>query len=118
MMKLVRRTMPPTFGAEIASCMVLRCIREIFRPEISANAAATVMTPMPPIWMRSMITSCPKGDQVVAVSCSTRPVTQTAEVEVNSASRNGIAWPFRVETGSISSSAPSRITPRKPRIII
>jgi len=32
-MKRVRRTIPPTFGAEIASCMVLRCIREILRPD-------------------------------------------------------------------------------------
>ncbi len=36
-MKRVRRTIPPTFGAEIASCMVLRCIREILRPDNSAK---------------------------------------------------------------------------------
>ena len=35
--------------AEMASCMVLRCIRLIFLPEIMAMATATVTTPMPPI---------------------------------------------------------------------
>ena len=34
---------------EIASCMVQRCIKEIFRPEIIAKDAAMVITPMPPI---------------------------------------------------------------------
>ena len=48
-MKRVSRTIPPTFGAEMASCMVLRCIREILRPDSSANDAATVTTPSPPI---------------------------------------------------------------------
>ena len=30
---LVSLTIPPTFGAEIASCMVLLCMRDIFFPE-------------------------------------------------------------------------------------
>ena len=47
--KPVKRTIPPTFGAEIASCMVLRCIKEIFRPEIIAKDAAMVITPIPAI---------------------------------------------------------------------
>ena len=62
-MNRVRRTIPPTFGAEIASCMVLRCIREIFRPDNSANDAATVMTPSPPIWISTRMIVCPKPDQ-------------------------------------------------------
>ena len=48
-MNRVSRTIPPTFGAEMASCMVLRCIREILRPDSSATDAATVTTPSPPI---------------------------------------------------------------------
>ena len=63
MIKLVRRTIPPTFGAEMASCMVLRCMREILLPEISAKDAATVITPIPPIWIRMMMTVCPNTDQ-------------------------------------------------------
>ena len=34
----VSRTIPPTFGAEIASCMVLRCFKDIFFPETNATA--------------------------------------------------------------------------------
>ena len=45
----VSRTIPPTFGAEIASCMVLRCFKDIFFPETNATATATVTTPIPPI---------------------------------------------------------------------
>ena len=41
------------------SCMVLRCIREIFRPDSSANDAATVTTPSPPIWISPKMTTCP-----------------------------------------------------------
>ena len=118
MIKPVRRTMPPTLGAEMASCMVLRCMSEILRPEIMANDAATVMTPMPPIWMSSKMTPCPKPDQYVAVSCSTSPVTHTADVEVKSASRNGVSVRARLDTGSISSSVPKRMTAEKPRIIL
>ena len=59
----VRRTIPPTFGAAIASCIVHLCIREIFRPERRAKDAATVTTPRPPIWIRSRIIAWPKIDQ-------------------------------------------------------
>ena len=50
------------------------------------------------------------------VSCTTSPVTQTAEVAVNSVSLNGVTFPPVVEIGSISSSAPIRMTPAKPNI--
>lgn len=43
----VIRTIPPTWGAEMESRMVLRCIRLIFRPEKIATATETVTTPMP-----------------------------------------------------------------------
>ena len=47
----------------MASCMALRCMREIFRPDSSAKDAATVITPKPPIWMSRRITACPNPDQ-------------------------------------------------------
>ena len=37
--------MPPTWGAEIASCMTLRCIRPILRPEIKVMEMAAVIIP-------------------------------------------------------------------------
>ena len=48
---LVSLTIPPTFGAEIASCMVLLCMRDIFFPERRETDAATVTTPSPPVCM-------------------------------------------------------------------
>ena len=62
-MKPVSLTMPPTWWAEMASCMVLRCIRLILRPDSMAMATASVTTPMPPIWIMHRITACPKPDQ-------------------------------------------------------
>ena len=50
-------TIPPIFGAEIASCIVLRCMSEIFRPDKMAKETATVMTPSPPVWISSKITA-------------------------------------------------------------
>ena len=62
-MKPVSRTMPPTLGAAMASCMVPRCISEMRRPASRAMAEATVTTPRPPIWMSSRMTAWPKYDQ-------------------------------------------------------
>ena len=50
-----------------------------------AEAADMVTTPRPPIWMSRRITACPNPVQQLAVSCTTSPVTHTAETEVNSA---------------------------------
>ena len=54
-------------------------------------------------------TTCPKGAQYRAVSWITSPVTQVADVAVNSASRNGAPPGLLVAQGSISSSVPPRI---------
>ena len=49
MAKLTRCTTPPSCGAEILSCRVLRCTSESFLPESAAINNAMAMTPMPPI---------------------------------------------------------------------
>ncbi len=49
-----------------------------------------MITPIPPIWINNRMTSCPNDDQYAAVSCTTQPITQTAETEVNKASKNGV----------------------------
>ena len=46
--KRVNRTMPPTCGAEMDSCITLRCISPIFLPDKNARETAAVTTPMPP----------------------------------------------------------------------
>ena len=84
-MNSVSLTIPPIFGADIASWIVLRCMIEMRLRAISANAAPTVMTPRPPIWIITSIIACPNPDQYEAVSLTTSPVTHTAEVEVNTA---------------------------------
>ena len=57
-------------------------------------------------------------DYKLSVSCTTRPVTQTAEVEVNSAYIKEAPSLSCVETGSISSRLPARITSINPIMII
>ena len=54
----------------------------------------------------------------MAVSWTTSPVTQVADVAVNNASRKDAPPGPRVEKGSISKRAPHRISARKPNIMI
>ena len=68
MINLVSLTIPSSFGAEIASCITVLCIRPIFLPDMAAKATAMVTIPIPPICIRNNITACPKSDQYVAVS--------------------------------------------------
>ena len=96
------------------SCITQRSFRPIRRPASMEMATATVTTPMPPIWISRMITAWPNPDQYSDVSCTTRPVTQVAEVAVNSASKKEAPCPSRVEMGSVSSSAPARISRANP----
>ena len=113
-MNFVNLTMPPSFGAATASCMVVRWKIPIRCPVRSSVAAATVMTPRPPIWMSRMMMVWPKADHPVAVSRTMRPVTQTALVAVNSASSNGALSPSLEATGSVRSSAPRSMTRKNP----
>ena len=57
------RTMPPTWGAEMDSCMTQRCFKPIRLPEKIKMATAMVTTPMPPTWIKNKMTSCPNPDQ-------------------------------------------------------
>ena len=54
----------------------------------------------------------------MAVSRTTRPVTQVAEVAVKRASRKEAPPGSLVENGSISRTVPTAISVRKPRIMI
>ena len=47
-MKSTSWTMPLSCGAASASCMVLRCMRPILRPEKTVREMAAVTTPRPP----------------------------------------------------------------------
>ena len=47
----------------------------------------------------------------------TNPVTHTADVEVNRASKNGVTTPCCEEMGSIRRRLPAKITRKNPKII-
>ena len=81
--------MPPNCGADTASCMAILCSSPILLPVSSIVAIKAVTTPRPPICIRIRITVLPNSDHCVAVSYTTRPVTQAADVDVNSAFRKG-----------------------------
>ena len=64
------------------------------------------------------ITICPKRLQCVAVSSVTSPVTQVALTAVKTASSGFVKLRSAEETGSINSTAPARMTNRKPAAIM
>ena len=113
----VSRTMPALSDRLSPALITSRSRSVIVRRSRKEAIDASVIKPSPPIWMSSRIIACPKPDQCVAVPTVTRPVTQVAEVAVNSASRNAVGAPLRDETGRVSSSAPVRIMIRKPSAI-
>lgn len=64
------------------------------------------------------MTTWPNVDQYVAVSTTTRPVTQTALVVVNSAVSGSVNCPPAEDTGSMSNSEMVRMIRKKPSAII
>ena len=74
--------------------------------------AVKVMMPNPPTWMRPTITAWPYRVKAVPVSTTTSPVTQTAEVEVKSASTKP-TLPLVCDHGRRSSMVPARMAPAK-----
>lgn len=79
---------------------------------IRASMVAAVTIPKPPSWTSSMIMVWPNPDQYVAVSTTVIPVTQTADVDVNSAVMNGACPCPARDAGSQSSRVPTAMAPR------
>ena len=111
---LVRRTSPAMLNWLRDSCRRILPRSVIFRPKNKAIAVASAMNPNPPICIRVMITICPKSEKDVAVSSTTRPVTQVADVAVKMASINRMLFPLADAAGSESRIAPMIITAAKP----
>lgn len=82
------------------------------------SRVAVDMTPRPPIWIIARMTSSPKVDQWVAVSTVTRPVTQVAEVAVNSAVSRSVDSPGSAASGVIRAAVPAAITTAKPSMTV
>ncbi len=78
---------------------------------------AADIKPRPPTSIRHSSTSWPKPLHWLQVSKGVSPVTQVAEVAVNSAGKKAQGLPLREDAGSISSSVPDRIFPRKQSAI-
>ncbi len=78
---------------------------------ITRNARVTNVTkPSPPICISNIITICPKRVHCVNVGATIKPVTQVADVAVNSAFIKPLDVPERLATGSDSNSAPAGCT--------
>ena len=69
------------------------------------------MMPSPPSWIIARITHSPNEDQWVGVSTTTSPVTQMADVAVNTASEKVAPPSLSVAKGSINNAVPMAIAP-------
>ena len=105
------RIKAPTLPREAVFSMAasILWVSPIWRDTASANIDARVITPRPPMRIPNMITICPNKDQQEAVLTTVRPVTQTAEVEVKTASTRGAGLPVVVAIGNESSSVMTRM---------
>ena len=107
------RITPCSLSSPKDSASVMRLRREM-RLRVARNSSvAAVIKPSPPSWMSTRMTICPNSVKCVPVSTTTRPVTQEADVAVNSASKKLSGSPWEA-MGNISSSAPRRATHKKP----
>ena len=106
----------PRSRAPADSWARIRSVSAVRRPTRSRSSSVEpVMNPNPPTWMRPRITNCPKGLQYVAVSTTTRPVTHTADVAVNSAVTGVVHSPDTADSGRVSRPVPMAIRTRNPR---
>lgn len=80
------------------------------RPSIKKpTRVAKPMIPKPPTWIKKAKITCPVVDQWASESKVVRPVTVTAEVEVNRASKKFVTVPALDAAGNISKKVPKRI---------
>ena len=112
------RTTPAISLRLRAWAITIRCFKPMRLRRAKTTSVAADIKPRPPISMSPRITACPKPLHWVQVSYSTSPVTQVAEVAVNSAGRNPQDIPLRLAAGSVSSSVPTRIITAKVTAMI
>src|SRR5690554_1765263 len=86
-------------------------VRPRWRETARPASEARVMTPKPPTWMPARITTCPQVDQYSPVGTVVRPVTDTAETDVNTASTKGARCPLAVATGRESRATNTAMIP-------
>ena len=116
-MRTTPRTSPRTSSSPkllTSAAAVMRDRRDILRMTARPITEANVMMPKPPTWIRARMMTWPNGVQYVAVSTTVSPVTQTADVAVKAAIRNGVPPGPGVEIGIMSSTVPTRMAPANP----
>ena len=69
--------------------------------------------PSAPNWIRTSTITCPAKLNSVAVSTTTRPVTQVALTAVKNPSRGSMVWPGALQSGKDRSNPPTRESPVK-----
>lgn len=111
---LVNLTKPDRESWFNCSRIINLSLKLIFLPTKRAIIVADVINPKPPIWIKINITIWPNKDQCSAVFTTVKPVTHTAEAEVNSALIKPILSPFLLAMGKLSSMAPNTIKTPKP----
>ncbi len=93
------------------SWMATRCWSPRRRPNEMAKKAIKVTRPRPPSWIRIRRKTCPVVVNVEPTGTVTSPVTETAEVDVNSASSRDI--PDTVALGKIRRAVPAIMSTTK-----
>jgi len=93
--------------------MIDSLLKLIFCPKIIAKALDIVIIPKPPICISVRIIICPNKVKCIPVSYTINPVTQVAEVEVNTAPSKEVSLPAEVAAGSMSRRDPMNIVRKK-----
>ena len=115
-MRIVSFTMPCRPSALRLSDRISRSDSVMRRLSRMSSTVPNVIKPSPPTWISSSSVSCPRPVSCVPGSITESPVTHTALVAVNSASRKASGSPVLI-AGSVSRYAPSRTSARNPTII-
>ena len=115
MMYWVSRTTPETETWCSSCCMTNRSLSLIFLPIKRAISVAMVMHSESADLNEADDDQLPEQEKRVPVSTTFKPVTQAAEVAVNRASIKPTLSPEAEAPGVVSSKAPTRIIPAKPR---
>ena len=106
--------MLPSDVAPTGSRSAKRSERVKRRPIAMIRIMPAVMIPSPPIYIRPVITNCPKPVQYVALSTITSPVTQAADVAVKKATSKGALPEAEVEIGRESITVPMPMRSANP----
>jgi len=113
--RIKSRTMPERESTPTPPASRRRCLSPILSRISSERAVVAAITPRPPSWINSSRTAWEDPVRSLPVSTTERPVTQTAEVAVNSASTALKGRPRALRRKS--NRVPVTISPRNPMTI-